>query len=139
MELSTDFLYTIQSSGSDGNIRQRISSALKLLHTIAEMNVLVVAVNTYTYPEVLKLSRLFREFQNFSLENQRNILSSSAFAKSSSLFIIGADLFRAHYRRPGLFSAEDISSLTSLTSTIHDLNCALDTCMKLERKYIEQV
>lgn len=145
IEFNTEFLSMIESELAKGEdlapVLRKLTRVIGTLHAHAGMRILLIAVNSYTYSIARKISISCHPFQGEGLDFRQKLeLPIGAGERSPPpLAVVGTDLFRAHPRRPGVYCTEDISVLPPLPVAIEELKRALDSCMALERKYMEQV
>ena len=119
-------------------IEERMVPVLKALFSNAAMRVLLLPVNCFTYPMTKKIVDLCRQMQGGYNDFSKKLGQAGA-DSTQPLTVIATDLFRAHPRRPGLYSCEDIVTLPTLEVAVASLKRSLDTCLTLEKKFLEEV
>lgn len=133
IELNTELLHSIETDSTDSDhptsAANKLATLLHSLYANAGLNVLVIAINSYTYTAASHISLKCRQLSTQCSRNK----------DSAPISIVAVDIFRAHPRRPGLFCCEDISVLPSLSVAVDELKRSMDSCMALERQYIEKV
>jgi hypothetical protein len=153
VELSTEYLHGLAPAPAEADadtaiadaLADRIAGVVKTLHLRGGLRLLLLPINCYTHGSARKVLERCRELQGLPGTALRQKLAAppaappGGAAAAPSLAVLAVDLYRAHPRRPGLFCCEDVSTLALLPAAVTELKRTLDSCMAVEKKYMETI